>query len=165
MPPAQCPECGRFLARSFVLGLATQPEECPKCGTRLSSAHFPQDLGQAAAPEAPSEEPAAAADLRDEVPPDPGPDAVRPPDLDPDAVGAPSAAPDPLAGWDRPGQADLAVERHEPPPDAAILAGTGVVGAVIGALLSHRRANGAAWGLLVGVLAAAVARQVWRLPD
>lgn len=165
MPPAQCPECGRFLARSFILGLATEPEDCPKCGTRLSSAHFPDELGSKSAPAAPGEEPAEAADLRDEAPPDPGPDTVRPPDLDPDAVRAPVAAPDPLADWDRPGAAATLPPDREPPPDAAILAGTGIAGAVLGALLARRRGRGALWGLLGGLAAAAVARQVWRLPD
>lgn len=161
MPPAQCPECGRFLARSFILGLATQPEDCPKCGLRLSPAHFPDELGHAAAPEGPAEEPAQAARLRDDAPADPGPDTVRPPDLDADAVGAPVAAPDPLADWDdAPG-----VEGHDPPPDAVILAGTGATGAMIGALVARRRGRGALLGMLVGLVAAAVARQVWRLPD
>ena len=163
MPPAQCPQCGRFLARSFVLGLATEAEDCPKCGMRLSSAHFPDELGQAAAPEAPAEEPARAAELREDAPPDPGLDTIRPPDLDPDAVGAPTAAPDPLADWDR--TVPLGPGSHEPPPDAAILAGTGLTGVLLGALLAHRRGRGALLGGLLGLIAVAIARQVWRLPD
>lgn len=162
MPPAQCPQCGRFLARSFILGLATEPQACPKCGFRLSSANFPDELGQAATPEAPAEEPARAAELREDAPADPGPATVRPPDLDPDAVGAPTAAPDPLADWDR---TTPAPQGHEPPPDAAILAGTGLTGVLLGALLARRRGQGALLGGLIGLIAAAIARQVWRLPD
>ena len=102
MPPAQCPECGRFLARGFVQNLATEPADCPKCGFRLSSAHFPEVLGQAAAPDAPVEEPAAAAELRDGTTPDPDPASVRPPDLDPGEVRVgDDGRPDPLEGWDR----------------------------------------------------------------
>ena len=162
MPPAQCPQCGRFLARSFILGLATEAADCPKCGMRLSSAHFPDELGQAATSEALAEEPARAAELREDAPPDPGPATVRPPDLDPDAVGAP-ASPDPLADWDRRGS--TVPDSHDPPPDAAILAGTGLTGVLLGALLARRRGRGALLGGLLGVIAAAVARQVWRLPE
>lgn len=162
MPPTQCPQCGRFLARSFILGLATEAQDCPKCGTRLSSAHFPQELGQAAAPEAPAEEPARAAELREDAPPDPGPDTVRPPDLDPDAVGASTAAPDPLADWDRTAPSHLV---QDPPPDGAILAGSGLAGLLLGAVLARRRGRGALLGALLGLVAAAIARQVWRLPD
>lgn len=163
MPPAQCPQCGRFLARSFILGLATEVEDCPTCGMRLSSAHFPDELGQAATPEAPAEEPARAAELREDAPPDPGPATVRPPDLDPDTVGASPASPDPLADWDR--TAPTAAGDHDPPPDAAILAGTGLAGVLLGALLARQRGRGALLGGLLGLIAAAVARQVWRLPE
>ena len=169
MPPAQCPECGRFLARGFVQNLATEPADCPKCGFRLSSAHFPEVLGQAAAPDAPAEEPAAAAELRDDTTPDPDPASVRPPDLDPGEVRVgDDGRPDPLEGWDR--DADVVeLDRfragRRPPPDGAIVAGAGAAGALVGALTSRRRGTGAALGLAAGVAAAAVARQVWRLPE
>lgn len=144
MPPVQCPECGRFLANAFVMGLLTEPNDCPKCGTRLSAANFPDKLGQAAAPDGPAEEPAAAAELRSDEPP-------------------PATPGDPLWDWDGGGPNQAAPS--EPVPDAAVIAGSGAAGALLGALLSRRRVSGAVMGLLWGVLAAAVARQVWRLPD
>lgn len=185
MPPAQCPECGRFLAAAFVQNLVTEPADCPKCGTRLSPAHFPEELGQAAAPDGPAEEPAAAAELRDDATPDPDPGgagdvpletagasdgSVRPPDLDPGAVQAgDDGRPDPLASWDRRDADVVDLDRfrsgRQPPPDAAILGGAGLAGALVGALLADRRGRGAAFGLAVGLGAAAVARQVWRLPE
>lgn len=168
MPPAQCPECGRFLARGFVQALVTQPADCPKCGVRLSPAHFPEELGQAAAPDGAVEEPAGAAELRDDAMPDAG--SVRPPDLDPGDVGAGAGrGRDPLEGWDRPGAdvVDLDDFRagRRPPPDGAIVAGAGLAGALLGAILARRALRGVLLGLLGGIVAAATARQVWRLPD
>ncbi len=170
MPPAQCPECGRFLAKAFVQNLATEPADCPKCGLRLSSAHFPEVLGQAASPEGPSEEPAGAAELRDDTTPDPDDLSVRPPDLDPGQVRTTDdGGRDPLQGWDPPDADVVALDQfragRQPPPDAAILAGAGLAGAVAGALVADRRGTGVAVGLAIGVAAGAVARQVWRLPD
>ena len=170
MPPAQCPECGRFLATGFVQNLVTEPADCPKCGQRLSAAHFPEELGQAAAPDGPVEEPAAAAELRDDTTPDPDDLSVRPPDLDPgDVRRTDDGGHDPLQGWDV-GDADVReLDRvragRRPPPDGAIVAGAGVAGTVVGALVADRRGRGAVLGLTAGLMAAAVARQVWRLPD
>lgn len=168
MPPAQCPECGRFLAKGFVQNLATEASDCPKCGTRLSAAQFPDELGQAAAPDGPVEEPAAAAELRDDTTPDPDDLSVRPPDLDPGDVRA-SADGDPLQGWDPPDADVVELDRfragRRPPPDGAIVAGAGVAGALVGALVADRRVRGATLGLVVGLAAAATARQVWTLPD
>jgi hypothetical protein len=147
MPPSQCPQCGRFLSRDFVLGLATEASPCPKCDAVLSPAQFPEVLGAAAVPDAPDEEPAGAAQVRAEVA---------------------KTDPDPLAGWDEPGGQVVDLERFRqeaPPADAVILAGTGLFGAVVGALVSERRGRGALVGLLVGLGAAATARQVWKLPD
>ncbi len=145
MPPVQCPECGRFLSNDFVQSLAVEPSACPKCETRLTPAHFPDELGQAAAPAGPSEEPAAAAELRAD------------------------AAPDPLEGWDTPGAAVLDMDRYRvdagPPPDGAIIAGAAAMGVVVGALASSRRGRGALLGGLAGAVAAGVARQVWRAPE
>lgn len=167
MPPAQCPECGRFLARAFVQNLVTEPADCPKCGTRLSPAHFPGELGQAAEPAGPVEEPAAAAELRQDATADPDARSVRPPDLDPGDV-RDNGHRDPLETWDRVGADVVELDRfragRQPPPDGAIVAGAGVAGAAIGALVARRRGAGAAVGLAAGVTAAAVARQVWRLP-
>lgn len=167
MPPAQCPECGRFLAKAFVLSLATEPTDCPKCGLRLSATHFPDTLGQAAAPDAPVEEPAGAAGLRDASPLEPDPASVRPPDLDPGAVRlGDDGQPDPLAGWDRGDGAGLDVRAaRRPPPDGAIVAGAGAAGAIIGALLARRWGIGVVVGFAAGVAAAATSRQVWRLPE
>lgn len=170
MPPAQCPECGRFLARAFVQDLVTDPAPCPKCGVRLSPASFPDELGPAATPDGPDEEPAAAAELRhgDTTGPD-DPASVRPPDLDPGEVRLGGDGRDPLEGWDTT-SADVVELDHfraerRPPPDGVIIAGAGMAGALVGALVSRRRGAGAAAGLAAGVTAAAVARQVWRLPD
>ena len=170
MPPAQCPECGRFLAKAFVQNLATEPADCPKCGIRLSPAHFPDELGQAASPEGPSEEPAGAAELRDDTTPDPDDLSVRPPDLDPGTVRtAGEGDGDPLRGWDAPEADVVELDRfragRQPPPDGAVVAGAGLAGALVGALVADRRGVGVAVGLGVGVAAAAVARQVWRLPE
>lgn len=165
MPPAQCPECGRFLSKQFVTALAVEPAPCPKCGTELTAAHFGEVLGQAAAPEGPVEEPAGAAALREGQPRIPVQDrSVRPPDLDPDDVGA--GGRDPLAGWDEGDVVDLDRRRGmDAPPDLAIIAGAAAAGAVAGAVVAAgHRARGAGVGALAGVLAAAAARQVWRLP-
>lgn len=167
MPPAQCPECGRFLSKTFVTALAVEPVPCPKCATVLTAAHFAGLLGQAASPEGPDEEPAAAAELRAEQPDLAQQDtSVRPPDLDPVDVGAGDR--DPLEGWDesvvdldryRPGTA-------EPPSDLAILAGAAAAGAVAGAVMATgHRARSAGIGALLGAIAAGAARQVWQLQD
>lgn len=168
MPPAQCPECGRFLAKAFVQGLATEPNDCPKCGLRLSAAHFPETLGQAAAPAGPAEEPAAAAALRHESTPDPDAESVRPPDLDPGDVRVADGA-DPLEDWDASGGDIVELDQfragRRPPPDGAIVAGAGAAGALIGAMLARRWGTGVVVGFAAGVAAAAASRQVWRLPE
>lgn len=166
-PPAQCPECGRFLAMTFVKGLATAAAPCPKCETLLSATQFPEALGQDAAPDGPGQESAAAADQGPAMSqPDPG--SVRPPDLDPGRVRA-DDGPDPLAGWDLPDaevvQLDSLRAGRQPPPDAAIVGGAAIAGAVIGGLLTRRRVTGATVGFLAGAATAATVRQVWRLPD
>lgn len=40
MPPAQCPECGRFLSKAFVSALTDEPSPCPGCQTPLMGADF-----------------------------------------------------------------------------------------------------------------------------
>lgn len=170
MPPAQCPQCGRFLARAFVQNLVTEPAACPKCGHMLSPAEFPDRLGQASRPAGAVEEPAAAAELRSSQTPDPDAASVRPPDLDPGTVRpGEHEHRDPLATWDRSDADVVQLDRfragRQPPPDSAVVAGAGLAGAVVGAVVARRRGTGAAVGLAAGITAAAVARQVWRLPE
>jgi hypothetical protein len=35
VPPERCPDCGRFLSRGFVAGLADRSAPCPRCGVEL----------------------------------------------------------------------------------------------------------------------------------
>jgi hypothetical protein len=181
VPPPQCPECGRFLKQSYVDQLSADPTSCPRCGTGLVASMFPEDrsvrppdLGPADATAVPA---APAAD-RSVRPPDLGPadatavpaapaadGSVRPPDLVPVTVR--DEARDVLAGWDvGADRAEVGSWRADRPPfptDAAIVAGAGVAGALVGALVPPRRGRNAALGGAAGVLAAAVGRQVWRL--
>jgi hypothetical protein len=158
VPPAKCPECGRFLAKAFVADLTSSPQPCPKCETTLTAELFTDEI---AAP--PPAAPAVSA-------PPAVPAAVRPPDLDPgDVRVGEDGRRDPLDGWDTDTAAVYELDRfragRQPPPDAAILAGTGLAGALLGAAATRRRGKGALLGLAAGVAAGAVARQVWRLPD
>lgn len=92
--------------------------------------------------------------------------SVRPPDLSPDTV-----RDDVLAGWDvGVGPADQARwrEDHRPfPTDTVVVAGAAVgglvLGAAVGATLDDRPGQGAAVGTVLGALAAAVGRRIWRL--
>jgi hypothetical protein len=153
--PAQCPDCARFLAKAFVAGLAAEPAPCPKCGTELTAVMFSES--------APEAFPAAATPAADDAP------SVRPPDLAWDAVQGDDR--DPLAGWDTGAGgaifdlADYRDRRLQPPPDGAIVLGAGLFGAIFGAFLTRRRGVGALLGLLLGVLGAGAARQVWKLED
>jgi hypothetical protein len=74
---------------------------------------------------------------------------------------------DVLEGWDVDADpAELERWRHDRPPfpaDTVIVAGAGVAGALLGAVVADRRARGAVLGGLAGVVGAAVLRQVWRL--
>lgn len=146
MPPQQCPECGRFLKKDFVAALGAEPTPCPRCETGLTAALFGA---------APAAEPAAARTAA-------GDDAsVRPPDLQPtDVRDAPAGV---LEGWDRGTGPPAVVDRAPLPIDAIVLAGAGLVGAVLGSMLGERGCRGAVLGAAGGVLGAAVARRVWRL--
>lgn len=179
MAPAQCPECGRFLSKGLVASLAVESVSCPKCGTLLSASQFDLDPhGADARPDGPDEEPAGAAALRQDQPAVPAVDAssggdaseatsVRPPDLDPSSVRGSSE--DVLAGWDQSGGdvVDLSDRRggSDAPPDAAVVAGAGVAGALLGMVVASRRGRGGVIGLLLGLLAGAAARRVWVLDD
>jgi hypothetical protein len=186
----KCPECGRFLRRTLVESLTADPTPCPRCETGLVAEMFPEDrsvrppdLGPAgrsgaspspvgaATEQAPSAgPPAGRAPAR---PPEPREatrsasdrGSVRPPDLVPVMVR--DEPRDVLAGWDvgLPA-ADLDRRRDDRPPfptDTVIVAGAGVAGALVGALVPDRRGRNAAIGGLAGLLGAAVVRQVWRL--
>lgn len=152
--PAQCPECGRFLAKAFVAGLGTEPTPCPRCESPLTAAMLQDDVAAARTSD--------AAAQTSEVAPDPDA-SVRPPDLAPDTV----REDDVLDGWDRGADVvDLARFRDDQPPfpvDAAIVGGGLLAGAILGAMVGQRRVRGAALGAVVGTLVAATARRVWRL--
>ncbi len=155
MAPAQCPECGRFLSKTFIAGLTVESADCPKCETLLTAMQFGLDQAEGVTtPKDRDEEPAQAAALR-EAPPV--------------ATPAPPPLGDPLADWDRGGASvhDLAAHRagNGAPPDAAILGGAGAAGLLLGLLVSDRRGRGGLIGLLIGLLAAALARKVWVLDD
>lgn len=148
-PPSQCPSCGRFLKRALVESLAQAPAPCPGCGTELVAGMFDGGSGRA-----PTSEPSA-------------PVSVRPPDLEPGSVRDESS--DVLAGWDEGGEVvDLDRWRADRPPfpvDAAVVGGSAVVGATVGAVTDRRRARGAVLGALVGAVLGAVVRRIWRLED
>lgn len=139
MPPEQCPECGRFLKRELVAGLADAPAPCPSCGIALT---------------------AAVLGLVDEAS---TPPSVRPPDLEPDAV---RDRPDPLAGWDPGVPSGAATVRDERPfpTDTVVVVGAGVVGFAAGVIVGRNRGRDAALGALGGLVGAGIARRIWRLP-
>ena len=156
MPPQQCPECGRFLKKDFVAALGAQPTPCPRCETGLTAAMFgvgPVPAAEVAEPDAPLADTAS-----DEAA---GDASVRPPDLQPTEVrDDPTGV---LEGWDRGTGPPQVVDRAPFPIDAVVLAGAGLVGAVLGSMLGERGCRGAVLGAAGGVLGAAVARRVWRL--
>jgi hypothetical protein len=180
VPPTKCPECGRFLKGSLVASLTADPVPCPRCETGLVAAMFPEeasvrppDLGSVTAdPAAGTHTPPPPGTPVPPAPPSPSAasiaaerGSVRPPDLVPVMVR--DEPRDALAGWDvGAGAAELDRWRDDRPPfptDAAVLAGAGVLGALVGALAAPRRGRNAVIGGGAGVLGAAVLRQVWRL--
>jgi hypothetical protein len=143
VPPQQCPECGRFLKKDLVAALSSDPTPCPRCGIGLTAQMF------GLAPEAP-----AAIAVETEP-------SVRPPDLRPEGVrDAPGEV---LAGWDQGAAPAAVVDRAPFPMDAVVLAGAGLVGAVLGTMFGERGCRGAVLGAAGGVFGAAVARTIWRL--
>lgn len=164
MPPKQCPECGRFLSRAFIASLKVETAPCPKCATPLPAALFGVPEADVA-PTGRDEEPANAAQLRAETPMM-SEDLTDPPPPPPPTVASSTPASPPastLAGWDD--HETLEPSAGGAPPDAAIVAGAGVFGALVGMLVASRRGRGGLLGLIAGVLAAAVARRVWELDD
>lgn len=184
MPPPQCPECGRFLSKAFMVGLADGPAGCPRCDTSLDADRFdPADLpasvatteaaptdeaaGEAPVSEPPSADPAAtepqSADPAATDPQTTGPavtgsaDAsVRPPDLPPLDV---EPDRDVLEGWDRP-DADVIelLERRASVggADPVAVIGTVLGAGIAGGLLGAIVArNNRSFGAVVGTLAGA----------
>jgi hypothetical protein len=142
VPPEQCPECGISLEPALVAELADAAALCPRCGTELSL----DRLGA------------------DRTGPGPAGDAsVRPPDLRPDAV---RDLDDPVAGWDLGVPVGTASVRDERPfpLDTVVVAGAGVVGAALGALLGRRTVRDALLGALGGAVGAGLVRRIWQLP-
>lgn len=140
--PEQCPDCGRFLSKAFVTGLAEADASCPKCGTTLTASTF-------------------GVVTEDPIPPDaPAPSQDRTPDPTSDA-------PDVLSGWDqevlgtRIGEA--AIDESGPlvalPAEAAL--GIGVVCAGAGFVIARRHPVwGAVLGAAAGIVLAAAGRTI-----
>jgi len=152
VPPAQCPECGRFLSKEFVASLTDEPTPCPSCETPLMGA----DFGSSRKAEPPAPAGAAA-----ESPPEPGTAAPEEPTAE-----APS---DPLEGWDQDRVVDLDDRRAGQADGASDLAVIGIgaaIGALLGLLLGRPgRLSAAIFGALFGAGWAAAIRRVWELED
>ncbi len=134
MPPPQCPECGRFLSKAFMVGLTDGPEDCPRCEGSLTADRFD--------PEALPASVAAA--------------SVRPPDLPPSDV---DAERDVLEGWDRPDaeviellERRASVGGADPAAVIGTVLGAGLAGGVLGAIVAR---NHRPFGAVVGTLAGA----------
>jgi hypothetical protein len=186
VPSQRCPDCGRFLPRAFVASLADRRAPCPRCGVELDGARLASDdattpeepaVQQPATQEPAAQEPAAQEPAVQEPerevlvtspPPADGVDdrqadaSVRPPDLAPDTV-----RDDVLAGWDvgvGPTQMARWREDRRPfPTDTVVVAGAAAAGLVVGAVLDDRHGRGAAIGTVVGGVAGAATRRIWRL--
>ncbi|MEX0835066.1 MAG: hypothetical protein WD010_03175 [Nitriliruptor sp.] len=140
MPPEQCPECGRFLKRALIVGLAEAPAPCPRCGVELTADRFGGG-----------------------TPTDPPATSVRPPDLRPDEV---RDIDDPVATWDAGVPVGVAAVRDERPfpVDTVVVLGAAAVGLALGLGLGQRRGRNAVLGALGGAVGAGIARRVWQLP-
>jgi hypothetical protein len=137
--PQQCPECARFLSKSFVEGLATAPAPCPKCAAPLTAELFsPAESDRP--PAGPDRSPAGSA-------------------LDADAPR------DVLAGWDRDDEevVDMARWRRDhrglaPEALAVVAAGAAALGAAAGASMSRdSRGRGAFLGVVLAAVVGVVA--------
>jgi hypothetical protein len=170
--PTPCPRCETGLVASMYPDMypddrSVRPPDLRPTGRGSAATSAvgaeavqapPADPPSGPAPPATTEPPAVAR---------PGADrgSVRPPDLVPVMVR--DEPRDVLAGWDAgvsPGELDRWRDDRPPfPTDTVIVAGAGVAGAFVGALVPDRRGRNAAIGGLVGLLGAAMIRQVWRL--
>ncbi|MDX1510148.1 MAG: hypothetical protein R3249_02270 [Nitriliruptorales bacterium] len=145
MPPAQCPECGRFLSKDFVTSLTDEPTPCPSCETPLMAADF--GSSRKATPKA---DPVA-----EESPATPPAEAADP---------AADGADDPLAGWDSSGAGAWPSDTADEPSDAAVIGIAALIGALIGLLLGKPgRLSAMLFGAAVGAGAGAASRRVWEL--
>lgn len=138
--------------------LSGEPTPCPRCEAGLVAAMFDTGVEPAPAQAASADAPAAAEAA------EPGgaePASVRPPDLQPTQVrDEPSGV---LEGWDQGVGPAPVVDRAPFPMDAVVLAGAGLVGALLGSMFGERGCRGAVLGAAGGVFGAAVARRVWQL--
>lgn len=146
MPPDQCPACGRFLKRSFVLDLADGVRPCPRCGVELDA--------DAVAPTGSAHRGPGAS---------PGDASVRPPDLRPAEV---RGHDDPLAGWDAgvPMGISAVTDRRPFPVDTVVVVGAMAAGLTVGSCLGDRRVRNAVLGALGGAVGAGLGRRLWRAP-
>lgn len=177
---APCPRCGVALDATRLATDAPAPAAAteastPTEATTPTEAFTPTEATTPAEATTPTEAttpsertaPTAAAGT---FPPEPSSAAadtsVRPPDLAPDLV-----RDDVLAGWDvGVGPADMArwrEDRRPFPTDTVVVAGAAagglLLGAALGAVLDERPGRGAVVGTVVGALAAAAGRRIWRL--
>lgn len=142
MPPPQCPECGRFLSKAFMVGLADGAADCPRCEAALTPDRFdPADLP----PSVPATEAEPVSDT-----------SVRPPDLPPPDL---ERDRDVLEGWDH--QEAEVIELLErrasvggagPTTVIGTVLGAGVAGGLLGAVVAR---NHRSFGAIIGTLAGA----------
>ena len=154
--PEQCPECARFLSKTFVTGLAESDAACPKCGTTLTAEMFGVTEGAASEAATPAVSDAGAATASSSPPPRkrvvPADDeSVRPSDV--------------LEGWDE----DRAAGYGAPPDGATVVAlpaeaalAIGVICAGAGFVIARRHPVwGAVLGAASGMVAAVAGRTIY----
>ncbi len=173
VPPAQCPECARFLSKAFVASLDDGEQPCPKCETLLGASQFggEPEADTTTAPAVADEESDAAEPVA-ETSTAPDRTSVRPPDLEPAAVRADAGGrpplegtpEDPLGGWQTGGNVvDLDDFRRSAGPfdsPVVVTAAAAAAGALLGSLVSRRRGLGAVVGAVTAAGAAQAATQL-----